>query len=77
MSESLLGSVGVGICTGLSNQCTFGLANQQAVSYSPATKLEIISFWPLPFWELVWHISTQVNNGYLSAQINVFEPKEG
>ena len=65
--ESLLGSAGVVSCTGVSNRCTFGLANQQAGSYTPATELELIMFQPLTFGELVWHLSTQVSGGILDS----------
>ena len=64
--EILLGSAGVGSCPGLSNRCTFGLANQQAGRYTPTTELEIIGFCPSPFGELVWHPSTQVSVSYLA-----------
>ena len=65
--ESLLGSAGVGSCPRLSNRCMFGLANQQDGRYAPATELEFIMFFPLPFGGLVWHLSTQVNEGNLDA----------
>ena len=39
--ESLLGSSGVVSCPGLINRCIFGLVNQQAGSYAPATDLEL------------------------------------
>ena len=55
---SLLGSAGVVNCTGISNQCMFRLANQKSGSYDPATELELIMFWNLPFGDLVWHLST-------------------
>ena len=54
-------------CTGLRNQCTFGLANRLYESFVPVTELELNMFWPLPFGELVWHLSTQVNNVLLSV----------
>ena len=73
--ESLLGSAGVGNCTGLSNRCTLGLANQQAGNYISATELDINRFRPLPFGELVSHISTQVNGIYLADYITVFNPR--
>ena len=75
--ESLLGSAGVGSCPDISNRCMLVLANQQAGGYSPSTELELISFWPLPFRELVWHISTQVNDGILAAYITLFYPRKG
>ena len=74
---SILGSAEVGSCPGLSKRCTFLLTNQQAGSYAPATELDLIRFWPLPFGELVWHLSTQMNNGNLDAYITVFEPRRG
>ena len=36
-------------CPGLSNRCTFGLANQMAQRFLPTTDLEINMFWPPPF----------------------------
>ena len=38
----------------------FGLSNQLAVSFVPATELEINRFRPTPFGDVVWHLSTQV-----------------
>ena len=61
-------------CPVLSNRCMFGLANQLAGSFVPASELELNKFRPLPFRELLWHLSTQVINGVLAAQITVFEP---
>ena len=55
--ESLLRSEGVGKL----------LSNQQDGRYISATELEINRFWPLPFGELVWHLSTQVNYSDLAA----------
>ena len=55
----------------------FELANQQTGRYAPATELEIIRFQPLPFRELVWHLSTQVNGSDLTAYITVFNPRRG
>ena len=49
------------------------MANQHAGSYSPATELELIEFWPLPFEELVWHLSIHVNDGILISDIIVFD----
>ena len=65
--EIILGSAGVGSCTGLINRCKSELANQQAGRYSPATELELIRFRPLPSGEIVWHVSTQVTDGLLAA----------
>ena len=56
-------------CPGLINQCTFGLANRLAGSFSPATELELNKFSPLPFRYLMWHLSTQVNNGLLASRL--------
>ena len=75
--ESLLRRAGVGSCLGVSNHCMFGLANQQAGRFAPATQLELIRFWPFPFGELMWHLITQVNNGDLADQITVFYPRRG
>ena len=50
------------------------LANQLDERYIPATELELNRFWPLPFGDLVCRLSTQVNNGLLSAYITVFDP---
>ena len=77
MTERLLGSAGVVSCPILSNQCMFGLSNQQNGSYAPATELEFIRFWTLPFRELVWHLNTQVNNGDLTTYITFFDPMRG
>ena len=75
--ESLLGSAGLGRCTSLSNQFMFGLSNQQAGSYAPATELVNIRFRYLPFWEIVWHLSTKVNDSDPAAYITVFGPIRG
>ena len=71
--ESLLGRSGVDRCTGLSNQCNFVLANQQAGKYISATELELNRFRPLPLGELVWHLSTQVKNIDIATYITVFD----
>ena len=63
-------------CTGLSNWCAFVLANQLDGSFVPATELDLNRFWPLPFGEIVWHLSTLVNNGLLAAYINIFDPRK-
>ena len=63
--------------TGLSNQCTFGLDNQQDRRYAPDTELERIEFQPFPSSELVWQLSTQVNDGIIAAYMNVFDPGRG
>ena len=57
--ESLIGNGVAGSCPDLSNWCIFGLDNQQAGSYTPATELEIISFWPSPFGELATQNTTE------------------
>ena len=62
-------------CPGLSNRCTFGLANWLYENFAPSTELELNRFRPSPFRELVWHLSTQVNNGLLAACITVFDPR--
>ena len=65
--ESLLGSAGVGRYPGLINRCTFGMDNQQAGKYVPATELDIIRFRTLPLGKLVWHLITKVNDSDLAA----------
>ena len=75
--ETLLESAGVGRCTGLSNRCTFGLANQLAGIYTPTTELEFIRFCPLPLGDLVFHLITQMNNGIIAAYITVFDLRRG
>ena len=67
MMENLLGSAGVGRCPGLSNGCTFGLSNQQDGRYIPATDLELIRFMTLLLGEIVWHLSTHVNDSDISS----------
>ena len=52
---------------GLSNRCAFGLANLISGRYNIATELDIIRFWPLHLGGLVWHLSTQINDGILAA----------
>ena len=64
-------------CPGLINQCTFGFSKQLAGNFAPATELELNMFQPQPFGELVWHISTQVNDGDLASQITIFYPIRG
>ena len=61
-------------CPGLSNRCTFGLANRQAGNFVPITELELNWFHTLPFGELMGHLRTQVNNGILAAYITFFDP---
>ena len=67
ITESLLGSAGVDRCPGLSNWCKFGLTNQQAGKYISATELDINRFWTFPLGDLVWHLSTQVNDSDIAA----------
>ena len=43
----------------------------------PATELEFIRFWPLPFGEILWDLSTQVSEIILSSYITVFDPRRG
>ena len=63
--ESLLGSSGVRRCPRLINRCTFLLANKQAGKYISATELELNRFRTFSLGELVWHLSTQMNDSYL------------
>ena len=65
--ECLLGSAGVGSCPGVSNWCTFGLANEYSGRYALATELELIRFQPFSFKDLVWNLITQVNDSILAA----------
>ena len=44
-----------------------------AGGFTFATKLELNSFRPLPFGELVWYIITQGNDSDLAFYINVFD----
>ena len=55
----------------------FGLANILAGRFVPATELELNRFRPFPFGDILWHLSTQVNNGLLAAYIIVLEPRRG
>ena len=75
--ESLLVRAGVGRRPGLSNRCTFGLSNQLAGRYIPATELDLIRLRPFPLGDLVWYLITQLNNGDLAAYITVFDPRRG
>ena len=61
---------------GRSNWQTFGFDNRLVGRFSPATELEFNRFWPLPFREIMWHLSTQVNGIFLAAYITV-NPKSG
>ena len=49
----------------ISNRCTFGLANFFSGSFAHANELEINIFRPSPFGGIVWHLSTEVNNGLI------------
>ena len=60
-------------CPSLISRCTSGLANQLDGSFPPDTELYTNRFWPSPFGEFVWHVSTQMNNGILAAWITVFD----
>ena len=51
----------------LSNRCKFWLANQQAVKYISATESEINKCLPFPLGDIVWHISTKVNDIHIAA----------
>ena len=51
----------------------FGLANQQYGIYIPDTELELIMIQTFPLGGLVWHLSTQVDDGDLAAYITVFD----
>ena len=73
----ILGSAGVGRCPGLSNRCTILLADQQARIYISITELELNRFKPLTLGDILWHLSTQVNNSYISSQINFFDLSRG
>ena len=53
----------------------FGFSNQFSGRYTPATDLELIRFRPLPLEDLVWRLSTQVNDGIIAAYITVSEPR--
>ena len=67
----------MGSCPGLSSCCTFGLYNQLAGSYAPATELELIMFRPLPLRGIVRNLITQVDGGILAAYITVFDLRRG
>ena len=64
-------------CPGLSNGCTLGLANRLAGRFAPATELELNRFRNFSFGELLWHLSTQLNNSDISSYINFFYPRSG
>ena len=65
--ESLQQSAGVGMRPGLSNRCTLKFSNQLAGKYISATDFEINRFRNLRLGELVWHLSTQLNDSDLAA----------
>ena len=75
VTESLIGSAGVGRCPGLSNWCTFLLENQQAGKYISATELELNRFRTFPLGEPLLHLSTQVSDSDLAAYITFFDPR--
>ena len=52
---------------GLSNRCTFALANGLAGRFISRYWVSWIGFGLRPSRELVWHLSTQVNNGLLAV----------
>ena len=52
---------------GLSNRCTFALANGLAGRFISRYWVSLIGFKLCPSRELVWHLSTQVNIGYLAV----------
>ena len=60
-------------CPRLSSLCTPGLASQLDGSFASDNELYINRFWPSPFGEFVWNVSTQMNNGILAAWITVFD----
>ena len=62
---------------GLSNRCTFALANGLAGMFISRYWVSLIGFGLRPFMELVWHLSTQVNICYLAVYITVFERRRG
>ena len=39
--------------------------------FEPATELELNRFRPLPFREILWNLSTQVNGNFIAAYITV------
>ena len=72
ITKEFLWNVGVSRCPGISNWWKFGLYDQLAGSFTPATELEINRFWTLPFGEFVWHLSTQVNNKFPADYIKTW-----
>ena len=70
--QILFVSAGVGRWSGLINRCNFGLANKQAGKYISATELELIRFRDFPLGDIVWHLSTQLNDSDLDAYIIAF-----
>ena len=75
--ESLLGSAGVGSFPVLSNRGMFWLDKQIYSIYTPTTYLELSRSRPLTLGNLMWHVSTQVNNSILAASIIVFDQSRG
>ena len=52
---------------GLSNRCTFALANVLDGRFISRYWVSLIGFGLRPFRELMWHLITQVNNGFLDV----------
>ena len=52
---------------GLSNRCAFAFGQPTGWDLITATELELIMFRPSPLGELMWHLSTQFNDGDLDA----------
>ena len=73
--EILLGIAGGGRCLGLSNRCTFWLANKQAGKYISATELDLNNFGPLSLGELMWYLRIKVNYSDLASYTTVFDPR--
>ena len=52
---------------GLRNRCTFALANSLAGRFIYRYWVSLIGFGHRPFRELMWHLRTQVNIGFLAV----------
>ena len=63
--------------TGLSSLCMFALAHGLSGRFISCYWVSWIGFAFRPSRELVWHLSTQGNNGLLAVYINVFDPRRG
>ena len=61
----------------LSNWCTIALVNGLAGIFISCYWVSWIGFCLKPSSELLWHLSTQVNNGPLYVYITVFDPRRG